>query len=495
MYKAKKIESHLTNIITYDLETHNTDRARPYVFCFHRLSKLSGRYDRELTTDELEKCKKDTIAFDGDNCVEKALDFCLKLKGEERKVENKIVEYNLQLHAHNGSGFDTWIILNNLPCDKHIVGDIIKNGKGIIELKAFKSYIERNKKQIPQYLHFRCGMTHLNYSLKNWERRLNYKKKLKTEMNHDEVDGNNYKDKINDWLPYVKNDVLCTAFSYARYCKAMEEKTGFSMKDCLSAPGLGWKFFNSMRDENDEPIYTYNDKNMRWLVRQSIKGGRVCSFNQYYKPKICDEVLKIISEELNVKGNVYDKIEAYMKYKKHHEELIEKEYEFKFDDYRDTDEEEMNNYIYEKLGELPIHKLIQELGLNDFLWDFDAVSLYPSAMSDPQSIYPRRETGYAFTPDMNEDLVNKFNNQTFTQGTAILKIKFYNPKGLIVQHLPFKEKEKKIEINRMRNGYFVQTLTSVDIQEIVKIVGKVIEIYEGVIYRENFKVSPLKKEY
>ena len=45
----------------------------------------------------------------------------------------------------------------------------------------------------------------------------------------------------------------------------------------------------------------------------------------------------------------------------------------------------------------------------------------------------------------------------------------------------------------MRNGYFIDTLTSVDIQEIVKIGGKVIEIYEIVIYRENFKVSPFGK--
>ena len=37
-FKPKTIESHLTNFIVYDLETHNTDRARPYVFCFHRLS-------------------------------------------------------------------------------------------------------------------------------------------------------------------------------------------------------------------------------------------------------------------------------------------------------------------------------------------------------------------------------------------------------------------------------------------------------------------------
>ena len=72
-------------------------------------------------------------------------------------------------------------------------------------------------------------------------------------------------------------------------------------------------------------------------------------------------------------------------------------------------------------------------------------------------------------------------------------MKYYNPKKLIVQHLPVKEREKKMEINRMPNGYNVNTLTSVDIQKIVKTGGKVIAIYEGVIYRENFKASPFKK--
>ena len=45
----------------------------------------------------------------------------------------------------------------------------------------------------------------------------------------------------------------------------------------------------------------------------------------------------------------------------------------------------------------------------------------------------------------------------------------------------------------MRNGYIIEDLTSVDIQEIVKIGGKVIGIYEGVIYREIFKVGPFRK--
>ena len=138
----KKIESHLTNFIVYDLETHNTDRARTYNMTLYRLRKIAGRYERDPTQEELQKSIDDTIAFAGDNCINNALDFCLKLKGEKRKVKNKVVEYNLQMHAHNGSGFDTWVTLNNLPCDKHIV-DIFKNGKGIIELKVFIGLMEK----------------------------------------------------------------------------------------------------------------------------------------------------------------------------------------------------------------------------------------------------------------------------------------------------------------------------------------------------------------
>ena len=124
-------------------------------------------------------------------------------------------------------------------------------------------------------------MTHLNCSLKKLGRTFKLQKELsKTELNHDEVDGNKYKDEKDEWLLYVKNDALCTAFSYARFIKAIEEIAGFPMKDCLSLPGLGWKYFNILRTEKDEPIYTYNDKYMRWFDRQSMKRGRVCAFNQ-----------------------------------------------------------------------------------------------------------------------------------------------------------------------------------------------------------------------
>ena len=130
------------------------------------------------------------------------------------------------------------------------------------------------------------------------------------------------------------------------------------------------------------------------------------------------------------------------------------------------------------------------------MMDFDPTSLWPSAMWDENSVYPKIETGFSFKPDLNKIYIAAFNKQLFNEdgdGTAILRIKYYNPPDLKFQHLPVTEEVKIIEVYRMRNGYIIDTLTSVDICEIVKTGGKVIEIYKGVIYRENFKISPFRK--
>ena len=147
------MESPLTNFIVDDLETHNTDRARPYNMTFYR-KKIAVKNIRDITPYEIDKCKRNTLVIDGDNCVSNALDFSSKFKREERKATDKrILEYNLQLHAHSGSGFDTWIILNNLPCDEHIV-DVFKNGKSKSAVKIFNGYKQNNKKRTPRYLIF-----------------------------------------------------------------------------------------------------------------------------------------------------------------------------------------------------------------------------------------------------------------------------------------------------------------------------------------------------
>ena len=250
---------------------------------------------------------------------------------------------------------------------------------------------------------------------------------LKQELEHDEIFEDNWEEKEIEWLPYLKNDVLSTAFSYARYSKGMEKLTGFGMKNSLTLPSLANKYFNSLRDESDEPIYTYNDEFMRHFVRKSIKGGRCSALNQYYKSNISQEVFNIISKELNVNGkdNVCETINKYFDYTNEQRKIIEDEYDPKLNDYRDNDEEERTEDINKELNKLQIHKKLQKLNLNDVMMDFDATSLYPSAMWDENSAYPKIESGVAFQPHMNNVYVEAFNNQTFNQDgdeSAILRV-------------------------------------------------------------------------
>ena len=163
-YNLKKVKSHLTNIVVYDLETFNKIRVVPYCSCIYKLSKISGKYHRDISEQEYQKCLNVCVVFKGTACINEILDHVLSFKGEPKKVRNKIVENNLYLIAHNGSGFDSYVVLNNLPQWRNVV-ELIKNGAGIISLKIFNGYVDPVKK-IPQYVHFRCGRVCINKSLK-----------------------------------------------------------------------------------------------------------------------------------------------------------------------------------------------------------------------------------------------------------------------------------------------------------------------------------------
>ena len=94
----------------------------------------------------------------------------------------------------------------------------------------------------------------------------------------------------------------------------LQELTNFGMKHSLTLPSLAKKYFTSLRDENDEPTFTYTNPFMKNFVRQSIKGGRCNAFNQHYKSEFSDEVFNVISKELNVNGNICDTLETYFEF-------------------------------------------------------------------------------------------------------------------------------------------------------------------------------------
>ena len=135
----------------------------------------------------------------------------------------------------------------------------------------------------------------------------------------------------------------------------MDELTRFEMKNSLTLPSSATKFFNSSRDENDEPIDTYNDEYMKWFVRQSIEGGRCSAVNQYYNSIVSVEVHNIFSIELNINGNVCVILDKYVQFKNKQRRIIEDEYDSRFEDNQDVNEDEKTKYVNDKLSKLTIH--------------------------------------------------------------------------------------------------------------------------------------------
>ena len=64
-------------------------------------------------------------------------------------------------------------------------------------------------------------------------------------------------------------------------------------------------------------------------------------------------------------------------------------------------------------------------------------------------------------------------------------VKYHNPENLVFQQVPVQEKfnnscrnDRLEDINRMKNGLIIDTLTIVDSAEIVKCGGVILEIFE-----------------
>ena len=118
----------------------------------------------------------------------------------------------------------------------------------------------------------------------------------------------------------------------------MEDLTGFSMKKSLTLPSLANKNFNSLRDENEEPIHNYTDPFLRNFVRNIIKGGRCNAFNYHFKSEISDEVFNPMSKKLNVNSNMCDLLENFCEFLNKYEKSYAKEIDLKYEDYREINQ-------------------------------------------------------------------------------------------------------------------------------------------------------------
>ena len=124
----------------------------------------------------------------------------------------------IYLVVHNGSCFYSFVVLNIIPQWRTVV-NLIKNESDFKSLKIFNGYVNKDK-TIPQYVAFKCGRLHIIFSLKKICN--NYRLQpslLKQKMDHDGISEDTWENKENEWLHYLKNDVLSTASSLVRYKK------------------------------------------------------------------------------------------------------------------------------------------------------------------------------------------------------------------------------------------------------------------------------------
>ena len=496
----------LENVFVFDLETHNDEEfAEAYAAGLYDVNRLRDKWDRDLTSDELIIEKENVIVFDASNgnCIMNMLKYISEnYDGYERTYIDRdgdeiVSSYRLLLVAHNSSGFDCWVLLNSLVRDITEL-KIIKTARGLISLSFRCGFKVVNTVEVPQYVKFTCSKSHIKGSLEKIGREYGLQPELlKGEIEHSVISKNNFDELRHIWEPYLKLDVLCLAFIYARHSMEMQKMSGFGIKDCLTEASLGWKCFGTYN--KDREFYTFNDKYVRDFIGKSIKGGRVAALNRYFESNQCEEILNIIKKHLKVNDNeISNIIDKYLKYIKTKSDEFKLEFENGEKDYRKINKKELDNFLDKKLGELEISRELQKINKDDLLVSYDFNSLYPSAQIDKNSTWPKIETAYPFKKYMNDGICTLFNSGRWNElnRSAFLTIKYYNPENLIFQHLPIKEKIKNPyknnrleEINRMRNGVIIDTLTSVDIVEIVKYGGEILEIYEG-FFCYNLEYNP-----
>ena len=163
---------------------------------------------------------------------------------------------------------------------------------------------------------------------------------------------------------------------------------------------------------------------MRYFVSQSIKRGRCADINQYYKSTFSDEIFFIFSKHLDAHCKKCEIIEKQFEDTNNNKKSFETEFDSQFEDYRVINQDKKAQYVNDKLSKLPIHEKIRNLNHINIMLDFDATSLYPSAMWDIASVYPKKESDFGFGPHMNSFYVEVFENQTYNQDgneNAILK--------------------------------------------------------------------------
>ena len=83
----------------------------------------------------------------------------------------------------------------------------------------------------------------------------------------------------------------------------------------------------------------------------------------------------------------------------------------------------------EKLSKLPNSHSLETLCKIDLFLTFDATSIYPFAMLDPEPSYPKTSTSYAFEPRVESSQSKQPNDETI----SLIKVKYSNYEAFVLE--------------------------------------------------------------
>ena len=500
-------------VFSFDLETVNVpyqEFCEAYAAGCYHLDRLKECYNGDLDEKELEIERQHVHIFDRVNknpvlYMIKYITTNYKGKPKYFKDKNgdfKISSYRYQLIGHNASGFDNAIVLNSLSKESTNKNTkIILTSRGFLKISFKVGTVYEDDREIPQKMKFVCSKVHISGSLKKIQKEYNNQPQLiKSEIDQNLITLSNYKEHEHLRKPYLTDNVLGLAAVVAKHGDKIQQLTGVSFKNSLTESSLAWSTLGRYIKQSGKTFYTPKNKNLRDFIHKTVHGGRVVALNRKFVSTSFNQIVNILRKYLGKEYEISTLFEIYFrqiaKVKKHYTQ----NYENKFVDYRKINKDHFDNYIKKKLSSLPISKELNKIDKSDLLASSDYNSLYPSAMAHENSKRPAIETAKAITPEDSNLLCELFNNNKWKSlnKTGFFKIKYYNPENLVPQHMAvkedaFNETKNNCEcVNRFRNGDITQHLTSVDIEEVVRIGGVIKEFYEGFIC-DNLDYNPFRE--
>ena len=94
-YKPKNVRSPGAKIVVYGLETFNEIRVVPYCSCIYKLSKILGKYHRDISEQEYQKCLYDCVVYKASDCNYEMLDPVFLFKGEAKILKKDCLKQSI----------------------------------------------------------------------------------------------------------------------------------------------------------------------------------------------------------------------------------------------------------------------------------------------------------------------------------------------------------------------------------------------------------------